>query len=164
MTLLWMAVIWRFIVLPGPGSIQVEGFWPQTAVGWLTFGGLVVAAIVGIYGYAKAIVQVNGLGGRVTEVEKGQAAAKGREEERDKLFMRMQQTQSELERRIGEAHAVADECNDKSTEYFQEIGVKLTNLMRKVDEEGRLTHGRLTAIETELRLRNQALPLYIEKK
>lgn len=158
-----MTVLLWFL-LAQVGGLKLEAFWPQTAVGWLTFVVVIGGVITAIGGWSKHLNAINGLGGRVTEVERQQQAAKGREEERDKAWAKMVQAQADLQRQIGEAKNAAEACETNSEEYFIQIGSGIKELTAKVEEADRNTHGRLTAIETELRIRNQASPLYVDKK
>lgn len=161
-----MILFWwlQTTVPPVAGKLELDGFWPQTAVGWITFfvafGGLLAM----IYGYMRGVAHLNGLGGRLKKVEDHLSTIDGQNIERDKAFALLVQAQGQLTIQIGEAKKAAEQCDTKSGDYFIQIGSRLKEMSDKMDISDREAHGRLSAIETELRLRNQALPLYIDKK
>ena len=146
------------------GLVQFSQFWPTTAVGWITLLLSVLGLLGLLYGSAKALTAINGLGGRVDKVEKDQQAAKGREDERDRVWAARVQNMRDLTRQISEAKHTAERCDTNAEQYFIQIGSKLNELGQKMDSADRTSHGRLSAIETELRIRNQAIPLYVDKK
>lgn len=163
MLLLW----WMQSVLPQPGKaagpLGLEGIWPQTITGWVTLVTSLLVLLGLLYGYAKALTAINGLGGRVGEVERKVSTIDGQNSERDKAFALLLQSQETLVKAIGRAEQAASQCDTNSENYFIQIGTQISELGKKVEASSREEHGRLTAIETELRLRNQASPLYIDK-
>lgn len=145
-------------------GLSFDSFWPTTAIGWLTFVVAVGGLIGMIYRHAKTLNALNGLGGRVDAVEQRLSIIDGQNIERDKAFALMVQANAQLIQQIGEAKKSSEQCDSNSEQYFVQIGSKIDEMRRELGSKSELYVGKFAAIETELRIRNQARPLYIEDK
>lgn len=126
--------------------------WPVTVAGWVTLTLAVLGLIGALYSYAKTMVHLNGLGERVTAVENRQTRAEEREQQILRAIDKMTTAQDELLKEVGRAHASAATCSKEMEEYAIDVGAKVDELRRIVNDEGRKAGERLQAVETELRL------------
>lgn len=126
----------------------------MTIAGWvaLFLGGASCVAV--IYGYAKAIVHLNGLGERLKSVEVTQEAHGARVFTLERQMDRSQDDRAGLHREVGEARRVAEESHEAADAMKTDI-VGAINTMRvtMANEMGALRE-RVASLETVVRLRN----------
>ncbi|MEP6990080.1 MAG: hypothetical protein ABJA80_04050 [bacterium] len=130
----------------------MNGVWPITIAGWIALVIAVLGLLGVLYSYAKNMATLNGLGARVSDVEKAQKANEAREIEWIRALDRVTASQEALLERIGQASKGAQSCSEDMERYAIEIGSKFDHLTKVVNEEGRRAGERLQAVETELRI------------
>jgi hypothetical protein len=148
----------RTLTLAFPGA-PMTAFWPVTVTGWVTLVTAILALggtiLSWIWGWAKLMAKLNGLGGRVSAVEEEQARARGREESLSKLVSDFGHVLERVSEKLGEAKKATEGCNERTEAFAIQIGSKIDDFLRESREDRRALGERLTAVETELRLTRQ---------
>jgi hypothetical protein len=130
----------------------MNAFWPTTGAGWVTLALSGVALVLIPVGYGKWLEKMNGLGGRVKEVEDEQRRLEGVDVERRLEIDRILANHETLLTRVGESKKSADRCLEDAERHAITIGSKVDEARTALNDLRLTLSERLTAVETELRL------------
>lgn len=126
------------------------GPWPETVAGWVALIASVGAVIAMLWGYAKFLAQLNGLGGRVDKLEKEQAAAAARDTQHLLALERVIGAQTQIIRDQGEQARALDEARDSTRDFAIDIGSKLDHLSKAMTDGQRQTAEKIGAMQATL--------------
>ena len=121
--------------------------------------GLAAAALLGtIYGYAKAIVKLNGLGGRLRKVEDKQQKQDESMQTMARDHERSIGDRQRLHEMVGEAKRAADEGVDTSITMRGDIVGAIHELQQKITTELGHLRERVRGLEVEVKHMNRKDP------
>lgn len=136
---------------------QVDTVWPATVAGWVALAASIIALVLYPIAFGKSrgrmLEQMNGLGRRTAKVEKDYERIDVENSERRREIDRVLAQHEEILRIVGEAKRSAEQCREDATDHSLRIGVQVSETLAAVTKMELRMAERLTALETELRMR-----------
>lgn len=136
-------------LLAAAEGVQV---WPITVAGWATLAMAALGLLAALYTWFKNLAHLNGLGERVTAVEQAQKQSEAREAQFLRSVDKVLAAQDALLERVARNDKATEDCRDVMQQYALEVGVKIDELRKLVNDEGRRAGERLQAVETEIKV------------
>lgn len=137
--------------IPEPVTI-----WPTSVAGWLAIITSISALVALPVGWGKLIQKVNDFGRRVARIEKYSGELDTEMSDLRKLGERIMNSHEGLTRDVARAERAAETCNDRMAESMANVAGMVAEIRKDLNDHGRAMTERLTAVETELRLRRES--------
>jgi hypothetical protein len=130
-----------------------SSFWPVTVAGW---GTLILSTFTiagGVFALGKFYAALNGLGARVTDMEKDQEKAEGEKIIMQRQIDRTLDQHESLIARVAESKKSAEKCDEDTVELGILIGSKIDAVGRDLNAMNLHLSQRMKAVETVLKLK-----------
>lgn len=127
-----------------------EGFWPVTAVGWVTAFGFILTVGGIVVGWGKMIEKLNGYGSRLTETEQAQSLADGKTQGIVLNVDRILNQHDLILKALGEAKRTAEKCGEDSDAIALRIENRLDVIKAELATVNLNLAQRLASVETRL--------------
>ncbi len=131
-------------------SVAPGGFWPATAVGWITTFGFVLMLIGAVIGWGKMLEKLNGYGGRLSEVESEQEKALGAAIVTQRTLDRILDQHDGILKQLGEAKRTAEKCGEDTDAMGYRIEAKVDAVRDQVTKVTLDVAQRLAGLEARL--------------
>jgi hypothetical protein len=135
------------VSIPAP-----ESFWPATVVGWITVAGFVAGSIVYLIDRGRREEKINGWGKRVDDTASALEHIRGTQEEHARLMAGIVATQERITEALGESRRASEDCESNAERHSIEIGVKVDEMRRSIEDKIGKFGERLAGVERELEL------------
>jgi chromosome segregation ATPase len=133
---------------------------PSTIKEWAAFIGvcLAYAFTLGVI-WTKMVTKVNGLGGRVKDVERGQSANSARIEAFAVQLAEYRSDAREVNSRMSRMEKAVEDVHDEIQQGNLQLGSQLAEISRAVTKMDKDISGRLVRVETLAKVESKLGPL-----
>ncbi len=136
--------------IPEPSS-----FWPTTIVGWITTAGFLASIGLFFIDRGKREQKINDWGERVNVWGEDVKRLEGTMGEHEKLMVGIVTTQERITLELGKATTKAEDSEATSERHAIELGVKVDEMRRSLEQKLGTFGERMAGVERELELGRQ---------
>lgn len=129
--------------------------WPISVSGWVSLVTSIVSLFMIVVGgtiaYGKWLQKLNGLGERVTSIERFRDEEQGKEIERIRTLDGINRDHKQLLIDVGDAKQASIKCGEDAIDHSLELGARVSEVARDVTQFKLDISQRITAVETVIK-------------